>query len=192
MKLALDEGASTVASPTSLYTYGNDSLHLEELILVAHVAIIQQTSDWRIAAGSAVQLAEMKKKTSGGTSLSWFGGGPLRSATSVMAMAQWAMNPSLSVEQRYSFAHSILEIIDDPSFKPNRTANSQEQADAVLHVEGWLYPNQVWLEPRVASEIDGLAAVAAELGTSVQVPARVVTRWGVHPFLPDPTFLGRF
>jgi hypothetical protein len=109
-----------------------------------------------------------------------------------MAIAQWAMNPNLTLEQRYSFAHSILEIIDDSSFKPNPMANSQEQADAVLHVEGWLYPNQVWLEPRVASEIDGLAAAAAELGKNVHVPARILTRWGVHPFLPDPTFLGRF
>jgi len=100
-----------------------------------------------------------------------------------MAIAQWAMNPSLSIEQRYSFAHSILEIIDDPSFKPN----SQEQAEAVFHVEGWLYPNEVWLESQVASEIDGLAAVAVELGTHVQLPARIVTRWGVHPFLTSPT-----
>ena len=195
MRLALDERAGTAVLPSpaaSLYAYGNDSLHLEELIHVAHIAIVQQTSDWRTAAGSAAQLAEMKKKTSGGTSLSWFGWGPLRSATSIMAIAQWAMNPSLSVEQRYSFAHSILEIIDDPPFKPNATANSQEQAEAVFHVEQWLYPNQVWLEPRVASEIDGLAAVAAELGTHVQVPARIVTRWGVHPFLAAPTSPGRF
>jgi hypothetical protein len=92
---------------------------------------------------------------------------------------------NLSIEQRYSFAHSILEMIDDTSFKPNLTFNSQEQAEA--HVEGWLYPNQVWLESNVASEIDGLAAIAAELGTHVQVPARIVTRWGVHPFLTSPT-----
>ncbi len=109
-----------------------------------------------------------------------------------MAIAQWAMNPSLSVEQRYSFAHSILEIIDDPSFKPNPTANSQEQAKAILHVEQWLYPNQVWLEPRVASEINGLDAVAAELGTHVQAPARIVTRWGIHPSLAAPSSPGRF
>ena len=197
MKLALDEGASTVApslpSPTtSLYAYGNDSLHLEELIHVAHIAIIQQASDWRTAAGSAAQLAEMKKRTSGVTTLSWFGWGPLRSATSIMAIAKWAMSPSLSIEERYSFAHSILEIIDDPVFKPNLASNSQEQAEAVTHVEGWLYPNQVWLEPRVASEIDGLAAVAAELGTNVQVPARIVTRWGVHPFLAAPASPSRF
>jgi hypothetical protein len=194
MKLALDEGANTSlpSPPTFLYAYGNDSLHLEELIHVAHIVIIQQASDWSTAAGSAAQLVEMKKKTLGGTSLSWFGWGPLRSASSIMAIAQWAMNPGLSVEQRYTFAHSILEIIDDPSFKPNPTANSQEQAEAVLHVEQWLYSNQVWLEPRVASEIDGLAAVAAELGTNVQVPARIVTRWGVHPFLAAPASPGRF
>jgi len=181
MRLALEPSVpSTMALP---YAYGNDSLHLEELIHVAHIAIIQQASDWRIAAASAAQLAEMKKRTPGGAGLSWFGWGPLRSATSIMAMAQWAMNPSLSIEQRYSFAHSILEIIDDPSFKPN----SQEQAEAVFHVEGWLYPNEVWLESQVASEIDGLAAVAVELGTHVQLPARIVTRWGVHPFLTSPT-----
>ncbi len=100
--------------------------------------------------------------------------------------------PSLSMEQRYSFAHSILEIIDDPSFKPNSAANSQAQAEAVLHVESWLYPNQVWLEQRVASEIDGLAAVAAELGTHTQVPPRIVTRWGIHPFLPVQSSPARF
>ena len=189
MRLALDERAGTAVLPSpaaSLYAYGNDSLHLEELIHVAHIAIVQQTSDWRTAAGSAAQLAEMKKRTSG-TTLPWFGWGPLRSATSIMAIAQWAVNPSLSLEQRYSFARSILEIIDDPAFKPNFASNSDEQAEAVVHVEGWLYPNQVWLEPLVASEIDGLVAVAVELGTHVQVPARIVTRWGVHPFLTPPT-----
>jgi hypothetical protein len=190
MWLALDESATaarSLPSPSmSLYAHGNDSFHLEELIHVAHIAIIQQTTDWRTAAGSAAQLAEMKKRTSG-TTLPWFGWGPLRSATSIMAIAQWAVNPSLSLEQRYSFARSILEIIDDPAFKPNFASNSDEQAEAVVHVEGWLYPNQVWLEPLVASEIDGLVAVAVELGTHVQVPARIVTRWGVHPFLTPPT-----
>lgn len=197
MKLALDESAGALASslpsPTmSLYAYGNDTLHFQELLHVAHIAIIQQASDWRAAAGSAAQLAEMKKRTPGQTSLSWFGWGPLRSATSIMAMAQWAMNPSLSVDQRYSFAHAILEIVDDPSYKPKPAASSQERAEAVLHVEDWLYPNQVWLEPRVGSEIDGLAAVAAELGTHIQPPARIVTRRGVHPFLPVRTSPGRF
>ncbi len=99
MKLALDDDASTFAaslpSPAMfLYAYGNDSLHLQELMHVAHIAVIQQASNWRTAAGSAAQLAEMKKRTPGGTNLSWFGWGPLRSATSIMAIAQWAMKPS--------------------------------------------------------------------------------------------------
>ena len=183
MRLALDERTGNTAA---LYAHGSDSLHLEELMHVAHIAIIQQTSDWRVAWGSAAQLAEMKKRASGNTSLSWYGWGPLRSATSVMAIAQWAMNPSLSMEQRSRFALSILEIIDDPSFKPNPTPNGQEQAEAVVRVEGWLYTGQVWTEQRVADEIDGLDAVAAELGTRVQVPPRIVTRWGVHPFLAPP------
>lgn len=186
LKLALDEGIAAGVLNTS----GDDNLHLEELIHVAHIAILQQSSDWRVAAGSAALLAEMKKKT--GTTLPWFGPEPLRSATSVMAMAQWAMNASLSVEQRYTFARAILDIVDDPSFKPNPTADSKEQAGAVRNAENWLYTGQVWLEPRVAREIDGLDAVAAELGTHIQVPARIVTRWGVHPFLLAPTSPGRF
>ena len=72
----------------------------------------------RVAAGSAALLAEMKKT---GTTLPWFGSEPLRSATSMMAMAQWAMNARLSVEQRYTFAQAILDIVDDPSFKPSPT-----------------------------------------------------------------------
>jgi hypothetical protein len=175
----------------SLYAHGNDSLHLQELMHVAHIAIVQQAGDWRTAATSAAQLAAMKRAPKG-TILPWYGWGPLRSATSVMAIAQWAMKPGLSVEQRYGFARAILEIVDDPSFKPNPAVNSQAQAEAVVHVEGWLYPNQVWLEARVADEIDGLAAVAAELGTRIQAPPRIVTRWGVHPFLPDRPSPPRF
>jgi hypothetical protein len=186
MRLALDERDGSTSAASYLYASGDDTLHLEELIHVAHIAIIQQASDWRTAAGSAAQLAEMKKRSPAATRLSWFGWGPLRSATSILAIGQWAMNPSLSIEQRYMFAHSILEIVDDPSFKPSPAPTSQQQAQAVSHVEGWIYPNQVWLEPRAAREFEGLAAVAAELGTHLRLPERIVTRSGVHPFLPTP------
>jgi hypothetical protein len=92
--LALDEASGAVA-PNA---FGGDSLHLEELMHVAHIAILRQTSNPEVATESSFQLAEMAKRRPDMSAFAWK---RLQTATSILAITRWAMNRDLAVHSRY-------------------------------------------------------------------------------------------
>jgi hypothetical protein len=168
MRLALEHQTGAGV----LYAYGNDSFHLEELMHVAHIIILQQTSNAGIAAGSAGMLARMAK-TDLGRPPSPFWWKPLQSATGMLSAARWAMNRDLDVHSRYYLvADSICSILKDPPFTPNFQVrpNSPEEADSLAKFEAWFAREKRGLELQAANENPPLNELAAELGAHVEVP----------------------
>jgi hypothetical protein len=89
MRLALGEAPAA----GNFYAHGAGGVHLEELKHVAQIAILQQTTDFGIAGASAGMLGDMAKRD---RHLH-----PVQTATSVLEVGRWALNPNQDVHSRY-------------------------------------------------------------------------------------------
>ena len=165
LKLALDERVGAEV----LYAWGKDSFHLEELMHVAHIAILERTDDPDAAKTSSRLLGGMAKMQD----MPGFAWKPLRTATSILAVARWAATRDMPVNDRYYLlGDSICQMVPEPPFKPNfqLPANGSEEVEALVAFEKWFARERTGLKQEAANEIAHLNDLAAELGTHIELP----------------------
>ncbi|HUE03984.1 MAG TPA: hypothetical protein VMR62_30810 [Bryobacteraceae bacterium] len=167
VRTALAENHPGIAAGATgpLYVWGPDSYHFEELIHAAQIAILQQTGKEDVAEQTAfwtARLAENKR-----TGPSQFK--PMRTATAILAIAQWAQNQSLSDWSRYSFAAKVCQMLDEPPFKANvhLRPDAPEVTESLHKFEAWLVKERPGLEREAVKERQHLRDLAAEIHQTI-------------------------
>jgi hypothetical protein len=135
--------------------YGGD--HFNELVRAAQIVILRRTKR-RVVAGEMAFVIGVRAKHL----RSW------RSATAMLLVAEWALNPEVDAGARYFyFGDALCNMVDDPPYVPDSLASGSKIAECLAALDAWFAKRRPELEKAEAAERDHLDALAAELHDSI-------------------------
>ena len=160
---------------SDLYVCCEDTYDLEQIVHVAHIVILQNTKRPDVAVDAALGLTKLAtmKASSYNRELK-----PLQTATAMMAISRWAVDPQVAPSSRYLwFAGAISQMVPDPPFVLDREVfntrrdvldRSPEVASALAAFEAWWAGRQSQFEQQAAKERFLWNVVAAKIGRAVK------------------------
>ena len=171
VRLILEEpvayGLTTDLSEFSYYA----PYHTEELLYAAHMVLLAQTGDERVAAQTAFQLQRFQKVRPDTSVDLPVTVKDLKTATAILELSRWATNSALNLYNRYySFAAPVCKMADPPPFDCSKTLDPQspELISTMNHFEQWLETQREPLQKKAEAERPWLDSLLRELHLSIE------------------------
>lgn len=139
----------------------DDTAGFLERIHVAQLVLLAQTRDPSLAGDIATSVLRLASLNSVGRP-EWK---PVRSATSVLALAGWVQRQDLAPETRNVLAKKFAPMVDGFPFHwdPNLPLNEKELLQVLATFDGWFASHRAALDGEATAERPHLEQVLAEL-----------------------------